>query len=230
MTVIHRELERFFGEELGIPEERLRFIANGVDTDAFSPGPPPAELRERIDGFGWTHTIGCVSRMHPDKDVPNLLRAFREAVGRSDGRPGLVVVGDGQERPVVESLIAEAGLGDQVLLAGVQTNIDEWMRVFDLFVLPSRREGVPLAILEALSAGLPIVATRVGGVPDIVDESIGRLVEPEDPVALGRALSELLAEPDRLATMSRTARQTALARFSFSRMVDDYLDALGIEV
>ncbi len=230
VTVIHRELERFFGEELGIPADRLRFIANGVDTNVFSPAPAPAELQDRIDAHGWTHTIGCVSRMHPDKDIPNLLRAFRATIEQSSGRPGLIVVGDGQERPVVESLIAEAGIGDQVLLAGVQTNINEWMRVFDLFVLPSRREGVPLAILEALSAGLPIVATRVGGVPDIVDESVGRLVEPEDPDNLGRTLADMIADPDRLERMSTQARRTALERYSFSNMVDRYLDALGVAI
>lgn len=227
ITVIHQELRDFFADELGIPDSLLRLIPNGVDTDRFHPGNAPEPIAELRTRFDWTHVVGCVSRMHPDKDVPNLIRAFAKLSETNGGRPGLVIVGDGEERGAVEELVSRFDLADRVYLSGVQTNISDWLRLFDVFALPSRREGVPLAILEALSSGLPVVATNVGGIPDVVDDSVGRLVETQNPAQLADALRLLLTETELRRRMSDNARQRATERYSFTVMADRYLDSLS---
>jgi len=110
-----------------------------------------------------------------------------------------------------------------VILAGRQAGVEELLRGADLFVLPSRREGLPMAILEAMASGVPIVATRVGGVPEIIEDGEdGVLVPPEDPGALAAALGGLLDHPDRRAAMGIAARRKAEREFSLADAVDRY--------
>jgi glycosyltransferase involved in cell wall biosynthesis len=227
VTVIHQELRDFFAKEVGISDGKLRLIANGVDTEKYCPGDAPAAILDLRTRFGWTHVVGCVSRMHPDKDLLTLIRAFAEMDEIDGVRSGLVVVGDGDERKAIEELISRFELEDRVYLSGVQTDIDAWLKLFDVFALSSKREGVPLAILEAQSTGIPVIATKVGGLPDVVDDSVGLLVEPQNPKQLADALRRLLSDDDLRRRMSANARQRAVTSHSFTRMADRYLASLA---
>ncbi len=223
ITVIHKELQQFFRDKIGIPENKLALIRNGIDTERHSPGPADSNVRKAIEKFGMHTIIGCVSRLHRDKDVPNLIRAFHKLAVDQYPDVGLVIVGDGPERALVESLVESLGLSQRVLLAGVQTNVSQWLRAFDIFALPSRREGVPLAILEALSSGLPVVATSVGGVPEVIDDTVGLLAPRENPQLFADALTTLLDDRVTRNEMARNARGRAVQDYSFSNMVDQYL-------
>ena len=223
ITVIHNELARFFRQDLGIPEKLVEMIPNGVDTELYSPGKAPPEILQQVDQFGWDTIVGCVSRLHVDKDVPNLLRAFAKVRSRVTGNPGLVIVGAGPDRARVEETIRELGISECVFLAGVRKDIPHWLRLFDLFVLPSRREGVPLAILEAMSCGLPVVATDVGGVSEVVDRSAGFVVPRENPEELAASITSLIEDRDLRSRMSRQARQNVENNFSYDGMIDSYL-------
>ena len=223
ITVIHKQLADFFHHELGIPSGLVHLIPNGVDTSHYSPGAPSNSIREKIKQFGWDKVVGCVSRLHVDKDIPNLLRAFAIVRDQQNDNAGLVIVGDGPERAMVETTIHELGISDNVLLAGVQSDIPQWLRLFDVFVLPSRREGVPLAILEAMSCGLPIVATDVGGVSEVVDQSAGIVVPSEDAHKLAAAIADILGDQNLRSRMSTSARCHVESKFSYEHMIDDYL-------
>jgi len=139
----------------------------------------------------------------------------------------LTIVGDGEQRQALERRAAELGLGDRCRFAGLVAR-DEIARRYadaDLFVLPSTYEGFPVAILEAMAAGLPIVATTVAGIPEAVEHGVsGLLVEREDAAGLAAALAELVGDPERRRTMGAAARQRVLERFTIDRVGRDYLE------
>jgi glycosyltransferase involved in cell wall biosynthesis len=140
-------------------------------------------------------------------------------------RPSVVLLlsGEGPERARIEALVTELGLGSRVRFVGTATPLVELLPLADLFVLPSETESFGLAALEALACGVPVVATAVGGIPEVVrDGETGLLVPPEDPAALARAIESLLADEPRRVTMARCAREDALTRFSPEPAVTRY--------
>ncbi len=221
-TVIHKELYDFFETEIGTPASRLTLIENSIDAEKFSPGQSSVSRGKSGD---WDFVFGSVARLHKDKDFPNLLYAISRLAKNSDHKFGVVIVGDGPERTRLENLAAELGVSDKLMLCGTQHNIADWLRIFDVFVLPSRREGLPLAILEAMSSGTPIVATSVGGIPDVVNDAVGRLVPREDPESLSNALLEIMTDRNLRESMAIHARDYVLRNYSFDEMVSRYLDA-----
>ncbi len=229
---VSQDLERWLVETVAVPRARIRQIYNGVDTERFRPatGPRraspcpgmPASFAE-----GETVLIGSVGRMAAVKDFPTLVRAFARVVATRPAlraRLRLAIVGEGPARQACLELARAAGLADQVWLPGERTDVPELLRAMDVFVLPSLGEGVSNTILEAMASGLPVIATRVGGNPELVEEGVtGRLVPPGDPEALARALLEYLDDPARLAREGRAARARVEARFSMGAMVRAYL-------
>ena len=174
---------------------------------------PPAKRR----GFLRRHWLGVLA---PVKHVDRLLRAVAEVTG-----PRLVLVGDGPERPRLEALVAELGLADRVEFRGFVPEPAACFAGADLFALPSGAEACPLALLQAMSAGLPAVATRVGGIPDVVRDGVdGLLVRADDHRALVAALSDLASDPVRRDAMSRAARERIVAEYSLEGTVDRLLD------
>lgn len=196
----------------GIPPGRIQVIRNGVD---LGPAPPQGSKPS-----GWR--VVHVARLNEVKDQPTLLRAARLL---ADSHPSfsLDIVGDGEERDALMALTAELKLGDRVRFHGPTGDVRPFLAGADLFALSSISEGISLTLLEAMAAALPVVATNVGGNPEvIVHGTTGLLVPPRDPVALADGIARVLGDPGRAAAMGRAGRERAEREFSIDRTVQAY--------
>ena len=220
------DLARYLGGPIGVAPDRIEQIWNGVDTGRFA----PAASREPIAGcpFGAAHEylVGTVGRLDPVKDQASLARAFVHALQRAPAlreRLRLVVVGEGGERARIESILAAAGVRELAWLPGERQDVPAILRGLDLFVLPSFGEGVSNTILEAMSCGLPVVATRVGANAELVEEgTTGRIVAASDPAALGDAIAAYAEHPRLAREHGRAGRRRVEAQFGLERMIDRY--------
>jgi glycosyltransferase involved in cell wall biosynthesis len=195
----------------GLPPERLTVVFNGVDTDFFQPSPggrpqgPPVLL--------------SVGRLVADKDHNTLLGAFGQLSNRHP-EAELWLVGNGPRRQFLEQKVRDLGLPGRVKFLPGENDLRHFYHQADLFVLSSQVEALPNVVLEAMAAGLPVVATRVGGVAEaVVPEATGLLVFPRDVTGLAAALGRLLDEPDTRRTMGQQGRERVLEHFSFPAMV-----------
>jgi glycosyltransferase involved in cell wall biosynthesis len=196
---------------------RLREVVNGIPAaPATAVDPRIAELRAR----GGMLT-GFLARLGPQKD-PLVLVEAAARLRRDGGLPGPVaVVGNGPLAADVDAAVEAAGLAGEVVRVPFEPPVERYLRGFDVFVLPSRWESLPIAVLEAMACGLPVVATRVGGTAEAVqDGTTGVLVEPQDPAALAAALAALGRDADRRAAMGAAGRRAAQERFGVDRMID----------
>jgi len=198
-------------------------VLNGVDTDLFRPGGDARAARARLGIPAEGFHVGCVARLCSVKDHATLLDAFAR-VRRARPDAHLTLVGDGEERARLEATRARLGLEEAVTFAGQRTDTADLYAAFDVFALSSSSEGIPLTLLEAAAAGLPSVATRVGGNAEVVvDGETGLLVPPRDPERFSEALLALAARQDR-AAMGAAARARVDQRFSAERMSRAYHD------
>lgn len=192
--------------------DRMEVVLNGV--------PPCGDARPHQDIVSWGGGLpvaGLVAALRPQKDPLTLVRA---AAHLDPSQARLAIVGNGEMAPAIQQEIEARGVGDRIRLFPFEGSVEPYLAALDVFVLPSSWEALPIAILEAMSCGVPVLATRVGGVPEAVAEDrTGELVPPRDPAALGRALSRMLTDPDRLEAYSAEARRTAAARFDIDSMV-----------
>lgn len=189
ITTVSQLTARTVQEAYGADPRRVTIIPNGVDFDFWSWKPAG-------DATGRSRTVLSVGRLHPVKGHDVLLRAFAIVLARvPDAR--LAIFGDGNFRKALEDLAVELQIAHAVSFAGQAgaEDVRAAMRQASCFVLPSRSEGLPLALLEAMAAGLPVVATRVGGVPEVIDGNMAALVPPEDPAALADATCAILLDP-----------------------------------
>ncbi|MDW8130620.1 MAG: glycosyltransferase [Bryobacterales bacterium] len=196
--------------------DKLVLIPNGAPAPA--PPPPGTSPAGRTDAF----TLISVGRLHRVKDYPTLLRAVAPAAVELPALR-LLVLGDGPERERLESLANALGLAGHVRFLGVQRDVGRWLASADAFVLASISEGLPLALIEALAAGLPAIVTDVGGMPEVVRCcGSGIVVPPAQPEALAGAIVALARDPARLRSLSEAARRCYAAHFTLDRMVADY--------
>ena len=204
-------LKDFLVSRYGLPPDRLTVVPNGVDTDFFQPG-----NNGKSEG---SQVLLSVARLVPDKDHDTLLTAF----GRlAQGHPGarLWLVGNGPRREVLEQKVSDLGLAGRVKFLPATQDIRQLYRQADVFVLSSVAEALPNVVLEAMAAGLPVVATRVGGLPEaVVPEDTGLLVSPRDVTGLTAALGRLLDDPGARRNLGRRGRERVLQQFSFEAMV-----------
>ena len=162
--------------------------------------------------------IGWAGRLTEIKRPLDLVRTLAAVDGAS-----LVVVGDGDLRPALEALAAELGVADRVHLVGYVKDIGGWYSAFDAFLLTSANEGTPVVAIEALAAGVPVVATAAGGTAAVVDDGeTGYLTAVGDVEALARHLQRLRDDPALRASLGETGRRRVRERFSIDRMVDDH--------
>jgi sugar transferase (PEP-CTERM/EpsH1 system associated) len=201
--------------------EQVMTIANGIDERRFAATAPQGGLPV-LPGESRDLVIGTVARLAPEKGLNRLIDAFA-IVRQTRPRVRLMIVGDGPERGQLEAQVDRLGIRPAVSFLGYRDNVEHVVRQFDLFVLSSLTEGIPLALLEAMAAGIPPVATAVGGVPEVVvDAESGLLVPPGDPRALLHAIVDLLDHPEKRATLGTNAAARIRDKFSLSRMAADY--------
>ena len=211
----------FSMEREGVRAEQAVCISNGVEWDDADRSAAAAALRERHGG-GARQVLGMVARLHPQKAHGDLLRAYRE-VRNEFPDTVLWLVGDGPERRKLEALARRLGLADRVVFAGDRSDVPDWLAALDLFVHPTYYEGMSNAVLEALAAARPVVATAVDGLRDVVEPGVhGWLVPPGDVPALAAAMKEALGQPERAAGMGRAAAARVRAEFGMERLVRAY--------
>jgi len=209
--------------EHGIPPERLVTIENGVDVDVWTPeGQPRAEARRELGLRDDGVAVGVIGHLSPVKGHADFLAA---AARVSEEAPStrFVFVGDGPLRPTLHALAASLGLGDRVVFAGTRADMPRVLSALDVVAVPSHSEGMSNALLEAMAMALPVVATRVGGNPDVVrDGETGRLVAPRDAADLARVLVELVKDAKARDSLGRAARRHVAGSLSLSGMVARY--------
>ena len=229
-TAVSADLKQWLVDKIGARLARVTQIYNGVDTRKFRP-------RDRmLSGFGPngflkrnSFVVGTVGRMEPVKDQITLTRAFIQLVRENSEareRLRLVMIGDGSlRRPVIE-LLRDAHMENLAWLPGERDDVAELMRSMDLFVLPSLREGISNTILEAMATGLPVVATRVGGNPELVDEgNTGMLVPNSDAVSMAMAIGSYLENGEKSSAHGKAGRARIESQFTMNTMVAGYLAA-----
>jgi glycosyltransferase involved in cell wall biosynthesis len=167
--------------------------------------------------------VGTVARLDPVKDIPTLIRAVAQR-HNADLPTILLVIGEGSERAHLEASAREVGTASSVRFLGHRDDARDLLAACDLYANSSISEGISLTILEAMAAGLPVVATRVGGTPEIVDASCGRLVPSRDPDALAATLTALAQDAPLRLALGREARARVEQRFTLDRMVREYRD------
>jgi glycosyltransferase involved in cell wall biosynthesis len=228
----HRRLERLLGMlsrrilccsgavarhariDLLLPDSLLQLVPNGIE-----PAPPAdQEAARQALGSPAPPIAGCVGSLTPHKGQATLLRAWAT---RAAGPGTLVLVGDGPERSALVALAARLGLAGRVVFAGARPDARRLLPAFDLLILPSRvREGLSLAALEGMDAGLPLVATRVGGLPEIVEDGrTGILVPEDDHEAMAAAIDAVLGDPDRARAWGAAGRRRVEESFRAAVMV-----------
>ena len=219
---VSRDLETWLRLAIHVPPRKLHHIYNGVDSTKFRPrvGPRPDFAHPESIVFG------SVGRMVEVKDYPTLTAAFiqlmRHQPERAE-RARLVIVGEGPARATCLDLLQGAGLAHLAWLPGERHDIADIMQMLDVFVLPSKNEGISNTILEALASGLPVIATEVGGNVELVEEGVnGTLVQPGDVAGMAQALLGYLDAPARIAGHGANARQYAEQRFSIPVMAEAY--------
>ncbi len=203
----------------GVPAHRIRVIHNGVDV---------ADIAPRLSAQpGWR--VVHVARLNIVKDQATLLRAARLVLDR-EPRFRLDLVGDGEMRPELERLAAELCLGDAVRFHGFHDDVRPFLAAADLFVLSSLSEGIAITLLEAMAAGLPVVATDVGGNSEVVvHDETGLLVPVGNPAALADGLLRMLGDPAAAGRMGRAGRERVATNFALKTTIDEY-ESLYLEL
>lgn len=226
-TAVSRDLSGWLVNTIQVPPARVTQIYNGVDTALYHPRTQRPELPGMPNGFlsGASFVIGSVGRMQVIKNQTLLARGFLELRARLPETAGLrlVLVGSGPLTAECRSILDAGGAGADVWLPGERADIAGLMQAFDLFVLPSLAEGVSNTILEAMASGLPVVATNVGGNPELVRQDVtGLLVEPVEGELSG-AMARYVLDRGLCARHGREGRRAAEAEFSIEAMVERYL-------
>lgn len=207
----------------GVPSERITVIRNAIDLSHFPPRDP--KLREEM--LGWfsptpRYIVGAAGRLSREKGFDHLITAAA-LVRRRNPETGFVLFGDGPQRGLLENQIAAKGLSGTFHLAGFRRDVRPYLMNFDLLALPSHTEGLPVIVLEAMAAALPVVATAVGGTPETVEEGVtGYLVPPADPSALAQRILALLANEAQRRSMGEHGRRRVATEFTFSKQAIAY--------
>ena len=217
---------RTLAATIGVPPERIKAIPNGVDLTRYRVRSPSQvlALRQRYHIPPDHLVLGSVGRLVEVKQYQHLLMAFAALQRQPASIPcRVVLIGDGPLRGELTALARQLGIQNHVHFLGRQDHVHELLNLLDIFVLTSHSEGMSNTILEAMATGLPVVATDVGGTPElVVDGQTGVLVPPQAPDSLAQALAGLLANPERRGEMGRQARQRVEDIFALSVMVRAY--------
>jgi glycosyltransferase involved in cell wall biosynthesis len=232
VCAVSGELREFMIAE-GFPAGRIEVVHNAID-----PGPAPtphvrrqARTRLGLREDGWV--VGTAARLDPVKNLTSLIDAFT-TVCASQPQATLLIIGGGPEHDRLARAAGESGVASQISFTGHREDARALLPALDTYVNCSTTEGTSLTILEAMAAAVPVVATNVGGTPELVTSETGMLIPPRDSVALANALEALAREPARARRMGAAGRDRAVTHFGIARLVDRYsrmyhLESMGRE-
>lgn len=214
-----------FDQQVGITQriadpKKLVTIHNGISEPIFL---DRNDARRALNLPLDKPVVGTVANFYPTKDLPNLVRAM-QLVRQQFSAARCAIIGDGEERNTIEAEIKKSGLEQTVTLCGQYDQSGQYLnrhfKIFDIYICSSVKEGLPFSMLEAMAAGLPIVSTNVGGMPEIIQDGVtGLLVEPRNPKALADAIIKLLSDKQLADRLGEQAKQTVQAKFSLEQMV-----------
>ena len=226
-VAVSRHLEDYLVSRVGIARSRITRICNGVDTARFTPdGPRAADLPWSVEESSKPFVFGTVGRVNRVKNQGALLEAFARLVAQhSDTRERLrlMIVGNGALLEELRARVAQLGLTDLVWLPGARDDIPCLMRAIDVFVLPSLNEGISNTVLEAMATGLPVIAARVGGNPELVEGGTGLLYDPGEPRGLLNAMLSYHDNPGAARSDGAAGRTRVNGHYSLDSMVSGYL-------
>jgi glycosyltransferase involved in cell wall biosynthesis len=205
-------------EQVGLDPAKVRVVPNGVDVAAIDAARPGAEVRRELGLTDNVPVIGLVGRLdHWGKGHKELFTAMARLRERHPVHA--LIVGGGRRAPEMRQLAERLGLADAILFLGQRQDVPDLLNAMDVFVLPSYSEGVSLALLEAMAAGRPVIATAVGGLPEVVTDGVtGLLIPPRDADALAEALGRLLANPAWAQQLGANARDHVREHYSLDRL------------
>jgi sugar transferase (PEP-CTERM/EpsH1 system associated) len=222
---LSKDLEGYLQDSVGIHSKKIVQLYNGVDCERFV----DKSLQKQSDNSSAVR-IGTVGRLQAEKDQANLVRAFavlrdKAVVAGLQVHLQLSLIGDGPDREKLESLVRELAIEENVEFLGARDDVPQLMQSLDIFALPSLGEGISNTILEAMATGLPVVATAVGGNPELVDEgNSGYLVPSADAESLAVALFHYIEQPDLIARHGKEGRRRIERYFSMDAMVNAYME------
>jgi glycosyltransferase involved in cell wall biosynthesis len=207
-------------EKCGFPASQITSIPTGIDFARFTPAHSRPQVRQMLGLAGEDFVVLMVGIIRSVKRHAIALEAFQQVL-RQHPAAHLIVAGDGPKRQQTEELAHALEITDRVHFLGHRDDIPDLMAASDVLLLTSRSEGVPQAVTQALGLGVPVIATAVGGVPELIQhEQTGLLIPPEDPAAAAEALLSMACNPERAALLGRTGREHALENFNLTVMLD----------
>lgn len=222
VVAVSKPLRSYLVGKAMIPEDKVLVIENGVDSELFSPARGDSPVRREWGFSPDTILVGMVARFSEGKNHQLLLRAFRKVTNRLASL-GLILVGEGPLLGEMESLARDLGIAERVRFTGRMTYLPQVYRSLDVFVLSSRSEGTSMSILEAMATGLCVVATAVGGNPELLKDNCGLLTPSDDVDALADALFMILQDQEKRTLIGGRARERAITQFSELAVVKKYL-------
>ncbi len=221
ITVNSSALRDFAVNAIGLPEEKICLIRNGIDTARILDQNLVNSYRHQWAASG-KFTVGAIGRFHRQKGVDVLLEAA-QAILKAHPGAQFLIAGDGPEKNNLASQARRLGIGSSVTFCGWVKGAPEFLSILDLFVLPSRWEGMPNAVMEAMLAEKPVIATKVSGVPDLIKNEVdGLIVAPEDAAGLSQAINRLINDLEFGQELARAARQKIMSHFDLKNMISEY--------
>ena len=206
----------------GVPARRVRVIRNAIDHQRFGDTKPQQTLIREFFPQGVEGVVAAVGRLSPEKGFDHFIAAAAMVLAELPNT-GFLLIGDGPSRTALEGQIAAAGVAGRVVLTGFRDDVDRILPQVDILAQSSHTEGLPNVVLEACAARIPVVATAVGGTPEVVDDGVsGYLIQPGDPAALAARLLELLRSRELRERMGAAGREHVRAHFSFARQTAEY--------
>lgn len=227
ITVVEPAQADYFHDEMSVPRTKLHYVANGVRM-AVRTAEKAHAMRQQLEIPENAFAFFYVGRLNPVKDLGTLLRAMALLPKDLAGRTRLFIVGDGSERRPLEETSVDLGLGDRLKFLGARTDVSDLLMAADAFAMSSKTEGLPMALLEAMAAGVPCVSTAVGGIPQLLAHGCGLLAPVGDSPSLSAAMEQLIRSPEVRSHLSRNALANVRQNYSLEAVADRYLALLGI--
>ena len=205
----------------GFDPKKLHLIENGIDLDRFEATVSRDEVLKRVGVDAKRRWIAIVGRMVPLKGHRFLIEAL-SMISKDFPDAGILVVGEGEDEEELRTLVERRGLSDRVVFLGLRRDVPEILRAVEILAMPSSREGLPIVLLEAMAASLPVVVTRVGGIPEVVTEEKSGLFVSQDPDSIAAALRRLLSDPDLARRLGREGRRLIEERYDIRTVARRY--------